>query len=379
MDLKAATKHPVLKWAIYFGAWTLVGIFWATRMWLLYKDAGADAVTWMEAMTLGLVEWYLWAIISIPIFKLSARLPFDRAHWPRSLAVHAAGAVLASMLQIFLYNAAFRPLDGYFMQTWPPLGMDNWWDTYWLWLRAKFHVGLMAYALVAIVSYAVSYYQRYRREELQASELRAQLAGAQLEVLKSQLHPHFLFNALHTISSLMHENINAADSMIGRLGDLLRRSLRRASDQEVTLREELEFAERYLEIERVRFSDRMQVKLEVDPEVLDASVPNLILHPLVENAVRHGISGTIEGGTVSVTAARDGDTLNMVVSDDGVGQGDPDSQPRGEGVGLTNTRERLQRLYGDQHQLSIQNGAGAGFTVTIRIPLRKHPETVPQE
>ncbi len=376
MNLKAATKHPVLKWVLYFGAWTLVGIFWATRMWILDRDAGSDAVSWIEAMTLGIMDWYLWAIISIPIFKLSRRLPFDRVHWPRSLGIHAAAAIVLSALQILLYNAAFRPLDGYFMQTWPPLGIESWWMMFWLWLKVKLHVGLMAYAMVAIVSYAVFYYQRYRREELQASELRAQLAGAQLEVLKSQLHPHFLFNALHTISSLMHEDIEAADVMIGRLGDLLRRSLQRANDQEVSLREELEFAQRYLEIERVRFSDRMQVKLDVDPGVMDASVPNLILHPLVENAVKHGISGTVDGGTVRVAAVRDGDSLELIVSDNGAGQnGSGSRHSQGNGIGLANTQERLQRLYGDHHQFTIKNGSGAGFTVTIRIPLRLHHET----
>lgn len=377
MNLNAATKHPVLKWVLYFGAWTLVGLFWAARMWLLDLGTGEEAVSWIEAMTLGLIDWYLWAVLSILIFKLSRRLPFDRAQWPRSLGVHAVAAVVLVTVQILLYNAAFRPLDGYFMNWWPPFGLD-WWGTCWLWLRAKFHVGLMAYALVAIVSYAVSYYQRYRKEELQASELRAQLAGAQLEVLKSQLHPHFLFNALHTISSLMHEDIEAADNMIGRLGDLLRRSLRRASDQEVALREELEFAERYLEIERVRFSDRMQVKLDVDPEVMTASVPNLILHPLVENAVKHGISGTVDGGTVRVVASRDGDTLQLIVSDNGAGNNGNGRGTEGGGIGLTNTRERLRRLYGDRHQFTIQNGGGAGFTVTIRIPLRMHPEPVSQ-
>lgn len=376
MNLQAATKHPVLKWVLYFGAWTLVGLFWAARMWIIDLGSGEDAVSWVEAMTLGIVDWYLWAVISILIFKLSRRLPFDRARWPRSLAVHTVAAVVLSAVQIFFYNAAFRPLDGYFMQTWPPLGIEGWWEMFWLWVQVKFHIGLMTYAIVAIVSYAVSFYQRYRQEELQASELRAQLAGAQLEVLKSQLHPHFLFNALHAISSLMQEDIEAADNMIGRLGDLLRRSLRRASDQEVTLREELEFAERYLEIERVRFSDRMQVKLDVDPEVMDVSVPNLILHPLVENAVRHGISGTVDGGTVRVAASRVGDALELVVSDNGVGQNGSDRSAQGGGIGLANTRERLRRLYGDRHQFTIQNGSGAGFTVTIRMPLRKHREDV---
>jgi two-component system LytT family sensor kinase len=372
MDFDKLAKHPILKWVLYFTLWTVIGVFWATRMWLLYKDAGTDAVTWMEAMTLGLMEWYWWAILTIPIFKLSTHLRFDRTHWARSLSVHIGAAVAVSVLHVALYNLAFRPLDVYFMQTEYPLGMESWWDSYWLWLRSKFHVGMMAYAVIALISYAVTYYQRYKQEELRASELRAQLAGAQLEALKSQLHPHFLFNALHTVSSLMHDDIEAADRVVSRLGDLLRRSLQRVDRQTVPLKEEIDFAERYLEIERFRFSDRMTTDIRVQPAVRDASVPSLILQPLIENAVRHGIAGTREGGTVRVSAERDGETLRLEVANDLRGAQATASDQPGEGVGLRNTRERLQRLYGDRHQLAIENGAGTEFRVIIRIPYEPH-------
>ena len=378
MNLRDVAKHPIGKWVFYFGVWTVVGLFWSTRLYILYKDHPTLPITWLESMILGLIEWYLWAIFSVLIFKVCAHFPLDREHWKAATIVHTVIAVAGSLLLLAAYNTIDRPIDEYFMQAPKPPEMATWTASYYVFLSAKFHGAIMTYALIALLSYALSFYQRYKREELQASELRAELAGAQLHVLKSQLHPHFLFNALHTISSLMHEDVDAADNMIGRLGDLLRRSLRRVNDQTVPLREELEFAERYLEIERVRFSDRMQIEFQVQAEVLNASVPNLILHPLVENAVRHGISGTVEGGTVKVVAERDGNSLKLVVSDNGAAATKAHNAIRGEGIGLTNTRERLQRLYRDQYQFAIENGAGSGFTVTIRIPLQQHPEAASQ-
>src|SRR5207248_259251 len=194
---------------------------------------------------------------------------------------------------------------------------------------------LLVYCIIVLISHAAVYYQRYREGELRASQ-------AQLQALKMQLHPHFLFNTLHSISALVHRDPEAADKMIARLGDFLRLTLDASATQEVPLRRELEFLNCYLDIERVRFSDRLTTSIEVDPRVLDCRVPNLILQPLVENAIRHGVSQRTAPGHVRVSAERLGDALRLEVSDNGSGLSQqPPARPAGSGgVGLSNTRAR---------------------------------------
>jgi len=367
MNLSDTSKRPVGRWVIYFLVWTMIGLFWATRWYLLFRNA-KEPITWSESMALGLLEWYLWAIFSLVIFRLSARLPFDRLHWRASAAVHVAAGAVISLVQVFLYAAGNRTIDTYFMNGVPSPGLETLSGAFILLLRNRFHGAMLTYALIAMVSYAIVYYRKYRREELMASELRAQLAGAQLQALKAQLHPHFLFNTLHTISALMREDVESADRMIARLSDLLRLALRSNGQQTIPLREELEFVERYLEVERIRFSDRLQTDIRVSPAALDAMVPNLILQPLVENAIRHGITPKSAGGTVRVTADCEGETLKLEVSDDGVGLDRTTQTNPTDGIGLANIRERLQHLYGDRFRFSMLNAAG--LTVTIHIPLQ---------
>jgi LytS/YehU family sensor histidine kinase len=198
-----------------------------------------------------------------------------------------------------------------------------------------------------------------------ASRLETELARAQLQALRTQLQPHFLFNTLHAISSLMDEDVRAARRMIARLADLLRTTLDTRDQQEVTLLRELETLQLYLDIERERFSDRLRVDLMVHPETLEARVPNLMLQPLVENAIRHGIAPLHAGGQITVSAARDEESLVLSVEDDGAGAGA--GQPP-EGVGLRNTRARLARLYPNSHELRIERPSEGGFRIQIIIP-----------
>ena len=186
-----------------------------------------------------------------------------------------------------------------------------------------------------------------------------------------QLHPHFLFNALHTISELIHRDPHAADRMVARLGDLLRLALEREAAQEVPLRQELEFLQKYLEIERTRFHDRLTVEVNVEPQVLDARVPSMILQPLVENAIKHGVTPRPEAGRVEVSAERDGRVLRIAVRDDGVGL--PEGWQSGglrEGIGLRNTRRRLEQLYDGQQRFELRNRAGGGVEALLAIPFR---------
>jgi LytS/YehU family sensor histidine kinase len=223
---------------------------------------------------------------------------------------------------------------------------------------------------------STQYYRQFRDRELKATRLEGKLAQAQLQVLKMQLHPHFLFNTLNAISALLHKDAESADVMIARLGELLRTTLENVGTQEIPLRQELEFIQPYLEIEKARLGDRLQVEMHIDPEAMDAAVPNLVLQPIVENAIRHGIAPYAEKGRIDIRARRESGILRMEVEDNGPGLSFEQQVNFRPGVGITNTRARLQQLYGLDHQFEMKNGASRGLTVTLVIPAR---ESMPLE
>jgi two-component system, LytTR family, sensor kinase len=236
----------------------------------------------------------------------------------------------------------------------------------------KLHANLLTYAVIVGAAHLIDYYRKYRDRELRSSRLEAKLARAELEVLKRQLHPHFLFNTLHAVSALMHRDVEAADRMLARLSDLLRLAMEDVGAQEVTLQHEMEFLERYLEIEQTRFADRLRVAVEVAPETLDALVPSLVLQPLVENAIRHGIASRAGGGRLEIRAARDGSALRLEVRDDGPGF--PGGVPPKTGVGITNTRARLEQLYGREHRFEMRNRPEGGLEILLLVPFRRDVE-----
>jgi LytS/YehU family sensor histidine kinase len=233
-------------------------------------------------------------------------------------------------------------------------------------------VNALYYALLLGIAHAVLYYGRYRERERTAERLAAGLTEARLQALKMQLQPHFLFNTLNAISALVPAEAQPARRMIARLGDLLRIALEHEETQEVTLREELAFLEPYLEIEQARLQDRLTVTMEIAPETLDARVPHLLLQPLVENAVRHGIAPRIEPGSVKISATRAADRrfLHLEVRDDGPGV-ERDNQARNrKPVGLANVQSRLEQLYGGEHQFALENHPAGGTVVRITLPFR---------
>jgi LytS/YehU family sensor histidine kinase len=187
-----------------------------------------------------------------------------------------------------------------------------------------------------------------------------------------QIHPHFLFNTLHAISALVEENPVAARKMIARLGDMLRLSLEKNNAPEITLKQEVEFLQRYLAIEQIRFQDRLVVNFEIVPETQEARVPNLLLQPLVENAIRHGIAPYSKGGRIDIRARRDNGMLQLEIQDDGRGIAATDNLS--EGIGLKNTRQRLEQLYGSNQELRLQNGDSGGFLVQVRLPFQAYEE-----
>ena len=360
-------KNNWLKWALIFGFWTFFSFLYANQIYFEMLHSPGMHHSWWRIAFWQLLVWYSWGGLSPLVLKLGKVFPCEGPSWWRGLLIHiAAGALLSAV-----HTAAATSLK---MLVRP---FDVWSDThpflvqYQVGLRNFFLFDFFVYWAILGVGYAFDYRKKYREREAQAAQLKAQLAQAQLESLKMQLHPHFLFNTLHTIAGLVRSNERRpAVNMIAGLSDLLRRTLESADEQEVPLREELKFIELYLEIQKVRFSDRLTVRLEVTPESEDALVPNLILQPLVENAIRHGISLDNSAGLIVIDAYRDDETLHIRVYDDGPGLQSGWRMGESEGIGLANTSERLKYLYGTRHRFDLRNGPDGGMTASIAIPFR---------
>ena len=308
-----------------------------------------------------LADWYVWALLTPLILWLGRRFPLVRAGWWwRSLPVLFVASLVFTVVKIALRAGLGELLPGL-----PTMRLE-------FVLLAQFHIQVATFWVILGIGAAFEYYAKFRERELRASQLESRLAQSQLEVLRMQLQPHFLFNTLHTISAFMQEGeIEAADRMISRLSDLLRLALESAGAQEVPLRQEMDFLQRYLEIQQIRFQDQLRVRLDVPDELLDACVPSLILQPLVENAIKHGVTPRAEGGEVTVTVSREQDVLRVTVRDDGPGlSGSSARSANGGGVGLANTQARLAQLYGDRHRFSVANHPAGGVLVELSIPLR---------
>ena len=361
MTLAAVLQHRAGRWLLGFLFWTVLGLSFASQFYISNSKAGYD-VTWKQAVSFSLGDWYVFALLSIPVNALARRFRFDTGTWGKSLPVHILGSVAFSLSYMILRASLGSWQSGFsFAEAFKPLLVKTW------------HYNMLVYGVIVAVSQAFDYYRKYRERELHASELEKHLVQAKLQALQMQLNPHFLFNTLHSISSLMHKDVEAADRMIMRLSDLLRAALSSADTQEVSLRKELELLQLYLGIEQIRFGDRLSVQINVADEALDAQVPNLILQPLVENAIRHGIEPRARPGKIELHACRQADALSLAVCDNG--KGIPDTKPAREGVGLSNTRERLRELYGEAHRFELRQGAEGGLRVEMTIPYRSENES----
>lgn len=347
---------------LFLGFWTAIGLSFASQFYLTSRLFGYYTVTWGQAIGITLGDWYVWALLSLPIVWFARRFPLHRRQWPRLLVIHAAASLVVCIAYV-LVRAAVGQLQN------PLLGMTTTFrgTVEQLFLKNTL-LNLIIYWIIVSVSHAFDYYRKFRDREVQAAELERRLAEARLMALQMQLNPHFLFNTLHTISALVHRDPDEAEEMIARLSGLLRLALENTDANEVPLREELEFLRRYLEIEQTRFGPRLEVRRDVAPEALEARVPNLLLQPLVENAIRHGIERNAGAGLIEIRARREGDTLRVDVSDNGAGT--TTGQVIRPGVGLANTRARLEHLYGPaQHFRLIRRPAG-GLRVSVSLPFR---------
>jgi len=355
--------------AIIILAATVLGFFFAAQ---IYFSAASihRSVSWGQALYWAFGDWYEWVLLAPVIFWICRRFRFERGSWPSSLAVYFfAGLLLAGVHAVMCAAAAL---------------LQGWWTAQPVvfgkslrgLLANRTHYNLAVYAVIVCAWHAWDYYRKFREREMQANELAGRLAQAQLQALRMQLNPHFLFNTLNAVSSLMLKDVAAANKMISRLGELLRLALDKSDQQEVTLQQEIDFLRRYLEIEQIRFGKRLELKTEFDSSTLQAAVPNLILQPLVENAIRHGIEPQEAGGQIELRSVRDNGRLVLQVSDNGPGlrlESAPAaeaSDERRERIGLNNTQERLLKLYGENHQFDITGNATGGITARLSIPFR---------
>lgn len=355
------------KWIFSLLVWTFLLLLFATQNHVTFQLAGRP-LTWLEHVQRELPGWGIWALLAPFAFAVAQRFPVLGRHRLRNLLLHAPMALLFLMLHATLYTGLLHlvPLR-------PDIMMStlSYTDLVAAIMQANFAFFLLIYGGIITAFHVLEYQRVLQARELQASILQTRLANAQLDLLRMQIQPHFLFNTLHSVSALMARDVQSARRMITNLSDLLRLSIDRDDVHEVPLQEELTFLGRYVEIQEMRFGDRLRVTYDIAPETQNLLVPQLLLQPLVENALQHGIAKHARAGCVRIQARRAEGTLCVSVQDDGPGSGENSYGVLSEGVGLSNTRARLEKLYGAAHQLIAGNAPEGGFRVLIHLPARQ--------
>ena len=322
-------------------------------------EPGSAAYTFLNNLS----YWLLWTALAPGVLALGLRFRIVSGSFARSLLIHAAASVAFATVHLAVVTTVAALLRASMFGVTLSTALND--------IRVPMRIHIeweitMYWALVGL-AHAISFHAEAQERELRAAQLEARLVQAQLQALQRQLQPHFLFNSLHTISALVHRDVGAADAMIERLGDLLRMTLSAGEVPEVSLARELEHVRHYVAIEQANMGPRLVVTVDADPATLQAGVPALLLQPLVENAVRHGLAPRAEGGHVRITTRRLGTTLAITVLDDGLGiqQG-----AKAAGIGLENTRQRLQQLYGAAHGFVVESPPDGGVGVSIRVPFK---------
>ena len=341
--------------AVLFIAATAIAVLYSLERYLYSRWVG-EPVSLRSVLPAELIFTYAGALLAPLVMRFAQRFPLRGQEVGRNLALHMVAMIAFVLVHVALFSLATVLLaPGMDLPSLPRvLGRS---------LLSWTVFDAIVYCALVTVNHAVIYYRVSKDRALRASQLEASLAQAQLQMLRMQLQPHFLFNTLHSISALMHKDVRRADSMVAALSDLLRMSLQNIGAQEVALQSELDFLQRYVEIMHLRFGDRLKVSIDIDPETRDARVPNLFFQPLVENSFRHGF-GDLGQGSITISVRRDGDMLRCDVVDDGRGL----RTGHKDGVGLASTRSRLAHLYGDNYVFTMRGAPNEGVHVTVVIP-----------
>lgn len=378
IDPQVAEQKFTLKdwrlWAASFGFFWFMYVCGVISI-LSFQRTGGSKFMVEEYATLPAIQDTIFAILAPLVFVLATRFPVQRENRIRRSLMYLAGGVIFAvahvLLRVLCYPAWHPDLKKYMwaLFSWPTFRFSLHWPLLerillWNLVEDVFAV----YIPIVVIAHAALYYRRFRERELRSAQLQAQLSDARLLALKNQLQPHFLFNTLHSISSLMLTDVRAADTMIARLSDLLRMSLNGDGRHLTSFKRELDFTQAYVEIEKIRFGHRLRVNFEVAPEALDAKVPHVLLQPLVENSIKHGISRSNEGGEVTVRAGLGHNRLNLTVFDRLFAPASAACASPGMGIGLKSTQERLKTLYGDEQTFATRSLSDGAFEVSISLP-----------
>ena len=358
-------RRFLVNWAIVTVIWAiLAGV--ATTFSYDFRAHVGRPEKWGNLARVYFTNYMVWGIVFTPIVVwVSRHFTVSKQKLLKTTSIHFFTALLIAVMssgtRILLHGIIY-----------PQYNEKVPWSAFRSYFLANAYDDLWMYLVVAAIAHGLIYFGKYQDRELRSSELERQLSSAQLQMLKMQLQPHFLFNTLNTAYTLIRRDVDAAERVIIQLSDLLRMTLDHTGAHEVTLHEEITFIGKYLEIEQVRFRERLTVHYDVDPECLDAMVPNMILQPLVENAVRHGIAPNARPGVIEIVARKRQGFLQLTVCDNGEGLADSATGPnRREGVGLTNTRARLLQQYGPTSTLILKPGPFHGLSATALLPFRK--------
>jgi signal transduction histidine kinase len=347
--------------------WTLVAVISGTQS-ALQRSLQGGSVPLAASIRSAMITYLPWIPVTLVVVWLAVRFPLTRGRWRPNLWIHVLafpavtfGANLLVVLGFWVSSGNFRGWEELVRQAG-------------LWAGLRLHVGALIYVAIAGLTHVVLHYRRSRARELRLARLEGQLARARLQALNAQIRPHFLFNTLHTIGHLWRSGrTDEADALLDRLGALFQRVQSTSTQAEVPLEEELDMVRQYLEIEQARHRDRLTAEIEATPEARRCLVPPLLLQPLVENSIRHGISAASSAGRVEVRARIEGDRLLIDVRDDGPGTSGANGASAGSGTGLRNTRERLEQLYGGGAALTAGSGDEGGFLVEVYLPAHREP------
>jgi len=366
MTTDSNSKRRWLSLGFFLGLWTFMALLSAVESYVA-QLAFDKPITWELALRRSFKDWYSFGLLAGGIIWFCGKNRIEPSRNWRWVLRHLAAAVVFSA--VYVTMSSWLLAGERSVQTGEILRFTD------LVKKLAVHysvMNLMMYWMVVLGHSGWHYYQRYRERDLQSAQLQRELVQAKLDALRMQLNPHFLFNTLHAVSALIHENPEAADRVVVRLSELLRLSLDQSKPQEVPLTQEMAFLDRYLEIEQTRFADRLKIERQIADEVQDALVPYLILQPLVENAIRHGIEPREDMGQVTIRAQRNNGSLELRVIDNGAGLPTALSENGRQGIGLANTRSRLQHLYGNQYRFELENAPGGGLEACIVIPFHTH-------
>ena len=346
---------------------TVLGCLSTTLAWQFTRVLGKSTAPLSTLVILNFGWWYLWAVMAPTVVWLSQHFQIARGRLTRAVAVHLPAVVVFSFLHITGMEA---------VHWWLAHAQGRqytWWSQVQRSAILYFDWEMMTYWAIVGVSHAILYYRESRARAVRAAHLETRLIEARMSALQQQLHPHFLFNTLHAISALMHKDVHAADRTLMQLSDLLRVTLDHLGHQQVPLQAELGALSKYVQIEQTRFGDRLNVRFDINPETLDIPVPSLLLQPLVENAIKHGVARRAGPGHIEVSARRDGDKLLLEVRDDGVGLSEDALTALQKGIGVSTTRARLQHLFGADFRFEFhrlpqgRSGRGPGAALDHRV------------